>query len=90
MGMMIHRHKLKLQRAVEQTAPVVEENVTETKEETVVEEAKEVEKKKYTKTEIARLSTLELQTLANNEGIENAFETSGTDLKKILIEHFGL
>lgn len=46
--------------------------------------------KKYTKTEINRMSTAELQNLAATEGIENAFETSGNELKKILAEHFGL
>lgn len=46
--------------------------------------------KKYTKTEINRMSTAELQNLAAVEGIENAFETSGNELKKILAEHFGL
>lgn len=51
---------------------------------------KKVESKKYTKTEINRMSTAELQNLAVEEGIENAFETSGNELKKILAEHFGL
>lgn len=46
--------------------------------------------KKYTKSEINRMSTAELQNLAAANGIENAFETSGNELKKILIEHFGL
>lgn len=47
-------------------------------------------KKVYTKTEINRMSTAELQNLSEVEGIENAFETSGGELKKLLIEHFGL
>ncbi len=49
-----------------------------------------VEQKKYTKTEINRMTTAELQNLAAVEGIEDAFETSGGELKKILIEHFNL
>lgn len=48
------------------------------------------EDKQYTKTEINRMSTAELQNLAAAEGIESAFETSGNELKKILAEHFGL
>lgn len=44
----------------------------------------------YTKTEINRLTTAELQELANREGIENAYEKSGGELKKVLIAHFGL
>lgn len=50
----------------------------------------EAEGKKYTKTEINRMSTAELQNLAAVEGIDNAFDTSGGELKKILIEHFNL
>nr|DAG20003.1 MAG TPA: Rho termination factor, N-terminal domain [Caudoviricetes sp.] len=44
----------------------------------------------YTKTDINRMSTSDLQSLATEQGIENAGEISGADLKKILIEHFGL
>lgn len=46
--------------------------------------------KKYTKTEINKLSTEELQNLAAEVGVENAFSTSGVELKKILIGHFRL
>lgn len=49
-----------------------------------------IEKKKYTKTEINRMSTVELQNFAAGEGIENAFEKSGSELKRILIQHFGI
>lgn len=45
---------------------------------------------KYTKTEINRMSTADLQTLATEQGIENAGEINGADLKKLLIERFGL
>jgi hypothetical protein len=50
----------------------------------------EVNQKMYTKTEINRMSTAELQDLAESLGIENARETSGGKLKAKLIEHFGL
>lgn len=46
--------------------------------------------KKYTKSEIQRMSTADLQSLAAEVGIEDAFETSGNELKKILSQHFGL
>lgn len=52
-------------------------------------ESEHVEKQ-YTRTDINRMSTAELQTLATEIGIGNAQETSGNELKKILIEHFGL
>ncbi len=47
-------------------------------------------KKEYTKTEINRMSTNDLQELAKNTGIENAIELTGAELKKLLIEKFGL
>lgn len=53
-------------------------------------EDKPTEEKQYTKTEINRMSTAELQTLAAEIGIDNAFDTSGGELKKLLIEYFGL
>ena len=45
---------------------------------------------KYTKTDINRMSTADLQSLAAEQGIENATELSGAELKKLLIEKFGL
>lgn len=47
-------------------------------------------KKQYTKSEINRMSTADLQNLAAEVGIEDAFETSGNELKKKLIEYFSL
>ena len=45
---------------------------------------------KYTKTDISRMSTADLQSLAAVQGMENAKELSGAELKKLLIEKFGL
>ena len=50
----------------------------------------EKQEKKYTKTEISRMNVAELKELAMEIGVENASATSGSELKKILIEHFGL
>lgn len=50
-------------------------------------EAKQVQ---YTKTEINRMSTAELQTLALENGIDGAEQMTGAELKKVLIEKFGL
>lgn len=44
----------------------------------------------YTKTEINRMSTADLQKLAAEHGVFGAEEISGAELKKILIEKFGL
>lgn len=44
----------------------------------------------YTKTEINRMSTADLQALASEKGIPNADSFSGADLKSMLIEKFNL
>lgn len=46
------------------------------------------EDKSYTKTEINRLSTAELKALAKENGIDDSL--NGGELKKLLIEKFGL
>lgn len=71
----------------------VEGDVIEiTGEEGIEDTSKEMENrdKTYTKTEINRMSTAELQELASNTGVEGASEMTGTELKKMLIERFGL
>ena len=62
---------------------IPEETVTEVKEEIPEETA-------YTKTEINRMSTADLQKLATEHGVSGAEEISGAELKKILIEKFEL
>lgn len=47
-------------------------------------------KKTYTKTEINRMSTSDLQKLASEHGIEDANAKSGAELKKVLIRQLGL
>ena len=42
----------------------------------------------YTKTEINRMSTADLKELAEKNGLDNSL--SGAELKKLLIEHYGL
>ena len=49
------------------------------------EETKETE---YTKTEINRMSTADLKKLAEMNGLDNSL--SGAELKKLLMEHYGL
>ena len=44
----------------------------------------------YTKTEINRMSTAELQALALENDIDGAEQMTGAELKKVLIEKFGL
>lgn len=50
----------------------------------------EAKQNQYTKTEINRMSTAELQALALENGIDGSNEMTGAELKKVLIEKFGL
>lgn len=49
-----------------------------------------IKENQFTKTEINRMSTAELQALALENGIGGADEMTGAELKKVLIEKFGL
>lgn len=64
------------------------EEMTEDSEEEI-EEAKEAGEQ-WTKTKVNRMAADELRKLAVENGIVNAEEISGADLKKMLIEKFGL
>lgn len=66
------------------------ENKAEDKANTKPQEASANDKVQYTKTEINRMSTADLQKLAKEHGVSGAEEISGAELKKILIEKFGL
>lgn len=48
------------------------------------------EEKPYTKTEIQRMSVDSLRILAKEIGTEKPEEISGSEIKKLLINHFGL
>ena len=50
----------------------------------------EVKQNQYTKTEINRMSTAELQGLALENGVDGSDEMTGAELKKVLIKKFGL
>ena len=50
----------------------------------------EVKQNQYTKTEINRMSTAELLELALENGVDGSDEMTGAELKKVLIEKFGL
>lgn len=45
---------------------------------------------KYTKSDIQRMSTTDLQNLAASMGVEGAFDMTGADLKKRLISDLNL
>ena len=50
----------------------------------------EAKQNQYTKTEINRMSTAELQELALENNVDGADEMTGAELKKVLIEKFVL
>ena len=50
----------------------------------------EVKQNQHTKTEINRMSTAELQELALENDIDGAEQMTGAELKKVLVEKFGL
>lgn len=89
MGMMIHRNrKRKKERDLNRAELNHKEDSSFSDFET--NDENEQNEGKYTKTDINRMTTAELQELAESEGIENANEKNGGDLKKILIQHFDL
>lgn len=63
----------------EDISPIVTDNLTE-----------KLVHNGHTKTEINRMSTAELQDLALENGIDSAEQMTGAELKKVLIEKFGL
>ena len=101
MGMMTRRNVK--QRAIKKIAPAVTyeikntsfvvygEKIGEVKEDVIEITNEEVIKEnQFTKTEINRMSTSDLKDLAKLNGIDNAEEMTGGELKKVLIEHFNL
>ena len=50
----------------------------------------EAKQNQHTKTEINRMATAELQGLALENDIDGAEQMTGAELKKVLIEKFGL
>lgn len=82
MSMMIHRNRKRKEEkksALVQSAEIPESYVNETPEE-----------QQYTRTDINRMSKGDLASLAAEVGIEGSEDMSGSDLKKELIERFGL
>lgn len=73
-----------------QNRPLIEAVFGNAKQEEKSREPLPFEPKTYTKSEIMHLSTAELKNLATEVGIGDAFEKPGTELKKLLIEHYGL
>ena len=50
----------------------------------ILKEDSAVEEKQYTKTEINSMNKAELQALAEENGVDNAYEMTGTELKTLL------
>lgn len=78
MSMMIRRNIKR--RAVKNTAPLIKKNE-------IIEEKNVFN---YTKTDVNRMPIAELKQVAEEFEIENADSLTGADIKKALIEKFGL
>ena len=63
----------------EDTSPIATDNLTE-----------KIVHNGHTKTEINRMLTAELQELALENNVDGAEQMTGAELKKVLIEKFGL
>ena len=63
----------------EDMSPIATDNLTE-----------KLVRNGHTKTEINRMSTAELQELALENNVDGAEQMTGAELKKVLIEKFGL
>lgn len=83
MGMLLRRHKAVVSEPVVEPVstaiPNIEPEIKET-----------VEEKHYSKSDIAAMSTANLQALAVELGIEDATEISGNKLKPIIVNKLGL
>ena len=78
-----------------QTTAKVSENTTEDEplpynDSDITLETQQDEATQYSKSEINRMTTAELQEIAFNNGVEDAYEMTGSALKQVLIEKFGL
>lgn len=84
MGMMIRRRKriMAEKAAAEEPKTLSEASAADTRPLT--------EETNYTKTDIARMSKVDLVALANKSGVEGAENMSGNAIKSALMEKFGL
>lgn len=89
MGMMT-RHNNRVRAA--EKAVLAEKRVANNATKEIKDESKVETKpdKFYTKTDINSMKVAELRKLALEQGIENADDISGTEIKSILIEKMGL
>lgn len=90
---MIFKHLVKYNGVYYPAGMDVPVGETKPVEKKVVEETVAVEQPKednLTKTDINRMSVAELKELANKEGISGVDDMTGAELKKVLINHFGL
>ena len=87
---MVFDHKVKYNGKWYMPGEEIAEVDKSTSESFKVNNTESVGEKEIKKSDITRMSTANLKELANEQGIEGADDMSGADLKKVLIEHFGL
>lgn len=78
-----NKQKKPLIKLVEEKTPIIEEKP-------VYEVKESVGSVKYTKTDIKRMPLDDLRVLATNSGVVGADDMTGGELKKVLIDKFGL
>lgn len=90
MGMIYHKKRMwKKLNEKEGSEPQIQ-NMDYRETEREKEETNYNEQMNYTKTDINKMPTSQLQRLAAESGIEDAEKKSGGELKKLLIEKFSL
>lgn len=88
--MLLRRHKLNAVRKGNPDNEIEDRQQADLYQHEVQYEEKEDETVKYTKTDINRMSKEDLVSLASEVGIIGVEDKSGSDLKKELIDKFGL
>lgn len=91
--MLLRRHKINAVRQgdkIPEKEQVQQEQIYGNELNYEPEKEKHSDSNQYTKTDINRMSTADLQKLAGEKGIENADSFSGAELKKMLIDLMNL
>lgn len=90
MGMIYHKKRMWKKLNEKEGSEPKNQNMDYRETEREKEETNHNEQMNYTKTDINKMSTSQLQRLAAESGVEDAEQKSGGELKKLLIEKFSL
>jgi len=90
MGMIYHKKRMWKKLSEKEGSEPKNQNMDYWETEREKEETNYNEQMNYTKTDINKMPTSQLQRLAAESGIEDAEQKNGGELKKLLIEKFSL